>query len=76
MSANIKWPPEQEKFIRQHKFIFTILKLTNDYYTFKGAVDKLSNPVIIEDTIWMTEKIQPSNGELFKLVKGEADVKK
>lgn len=75
-SSSIQWKPDVVKVLNEHKFVYSILKTNNDYYTFKGAVDKSSNPVIIEDTIWLTEKIHPSNAEFFKQLRTENEARK
>jgi len=75
-STSFKWNAETMKFLKDHKFFYTILKTTNEYYTYKGSVDNASNPKIIEDTTWFLEKSTPTNSELFKPLKNEVEVRK
>lgn len=72
-ATNIQWKPAVLKVLNEHKFVYTILKADSAYYTFKGSVDNSSNPKIIEDTIWLSEKLHPGNTELFKQVRTEAE---
>lgn len=47
-----------EKFLKQHIMAYSIEKVTSEYFTFKGYIDKFSGTHIQSDTIWMGERIR------------------
>ena len=76
VSGNAKTTDEMQAFLKKHKFIYEILKVTNEYYVFKGYVDKTTNIPILTDTIWLNEKTHIANNELFKQVRNTSELKK
>ncbi len=74
ISTSEKISADQRELQSKHNFIFSITEVGKDYYTFKGSIDRSTNPVVLEDTMWFSEKLHPSNSELFKLLKSEKDI--
>ena len=62
--------------MKKHKLLFTINKLTDDYYIYTGYLDKTSNLPISTDTMWMHEKVNIVSNELFKQVPSNQVFKK
>lgn len=75
-STSQKWSPEVRKLTAEHKFVYSIKKMTTDYYTYQGTLDKASNLKLQDDTIWLSEKIGYTNTELFKRLRNENEVRK
>ncbi len=72
ISGNLPMPDENLKFLKKHTLLYEIGKITNDYYLFKGYVDKTSNIPIQVDTMWLNEKFNRVSNELFKSVANTA----
>ena len=66
ISGNRSMPEENLKFIKKHKLVYEIGRITKEYYLFKGYVDKVSDIPIQTDTMWLTEKANRVSNELFK----------
>jgi hypothetical protein len=49
-------PKQAQELLTKHKVLVQILKVTDDYYTFQSTLDKASNPVIIQDTLWIKQR--------------------
>ena len=47
-------------FFKTHCLIFEIYDITNDYYAFRTHYDKISKPIVLRDTVWFKEKLNPS----------------
>ena len=47
--------------IRKHKVVVQIMDVTEDYYVFKGSLDKASNPTILNDTLWIKQRRDSRN---------------
>jgi hypothetical protein len=75
-SSSTKRPPETVKLLKEHTLVYAVLKLAEDYYTFKGSVDNIANQQIIADTIWLKEKTTFTNTELFKRLRNEREAGK
>lgn len=73
-TSNKKISAEEKELNSKHKFVYSITKTGKGFYIFRGTIDKVNNQVILEDTMWMNEKTQPQNSELFKLIKSERDI--
>lgn len=76
MDMNGKMEQQTREMMKKHKLIFTINTVTNDYYVFTGYVDKTTNPPIVNDTMWMHEKVNVANNELFKPIPAHLATKK
>ena len=59
---------ETFKILKKHKLAYEITKVTNDYYLYKGYLDNSSNNLIQSDTMWLTEKVNITNNELFRQI--------
>lgn len=46
------------KFLKKHILAYKVEEHTDEYYTVKGYIDKLSGTLIQSDTIWLVEKIR------------------
>ena len=64
------------KFLKKHKLTYEIINITTEYYVFKGYVDKTSNLPIQVDTMWLTEKTNPANNEIYRQVANNQALKK
>jgi len=49
-------PKQTQELLKNHKFLFQILSVTDDYYTFQSTLDKTSNPVVLKDTLWIRQR--------------------
>ena len=76
ISGNRAMPEENLKFLKKHKLVYEIGRITKDYYLFKGYVDKVSDIPIQTDTMWLNEKITRVNNELFKPIANSSVLKK
>ncbi|MCW3092121.1 MAG: hypothetical protein JWP81_3190 [Ferruginibacter sp.] len=76
ISGDTKMSDEHLKFFKKHKLIYEIERITSAYYTFKGYVDKVSDTPLQSDTMWLNEKVNRVNNELFKPVENSAVLKK
>lgn len=76
ISGNRPIPEENLKFIKKHKLVYEIGRITKDYYLFKGYVDKVSDLPIQTDTMWLNEKINRVSNEVFKPVANNSILKK
>jgi len=74
--GNAQLDDVQKKFLKQHKLVFHINTVTNEYYTFTGYVDKSSNQPITNDTIWFSPKVNLVNNKLFTKVNDPAILKR
>jgi len=50
------------KFLSKHIVVTEILQVTEDYMTFRTALDKITNPVVLNDTLWIKQR-QSANGK-------------
>ena len=46
-------PAAEQKALNKHIIVTEILQVTNDYLTFRSAFDKVTNPTVINDTMWI-----------------------
>lgn len=76
VDMNGKLEQQARELMKKHKLVFSINNVTNDYYVFTGYLDKTTNPPIINDTMWMHEKVNIPNNELFKQVPVNVALKK
>ncbi len=74
ISGNAKMSDEL-KFLSNHKLVFVIQSVTENYYSFKGYADKIANMPIQDDTIWLHKKLNADDNRLFEKVSSK-DVKK
>jgi hypothetical protein len=74
--GNAKLPVETLQFLKSHDLVYEIINITENYYTFKGYVDKTSNPAFLTDTMWFSEKLNYTSNELFKKLPNAAILKK
>jgi hypothetical protein len=49
-------PKQTQELLKKHKFLCQILRITDDYYIFQSTLDKASNPVILQDTLWIKQR--------------------
>ena len=68
VDMNGKLEQQTRDLIKKHKLVFAINRLTDDYYTYTGYLDKTSNAPLVTDTIWLHEKVNIVSNELFKRV--------
>ena len=68
VDLNGKSEQQSRDAMKKHKLVFTIDKLTDDYYTYAVFLDRTSNLPFATDTMWRHEKVNIVNNELFKQI--------
>ncbi len=76
VATNTKMSDETVTALRKHKFVYKILTVTNDYYTFNGYFDKSTNNPIQQDTMWLTEKVNIPDNNVFKPIPNPIKLKR
>ncbi|MEO5592948.1 MAG: hypothetical protein ABIR15_17720 [Chitinophagaceae bacterium] len=76
ISGNVKINAEVAVFLKKHVLAIEMLKLTNEYYTFKSYVDKVSTVPILSDTMWLNQKVVVSHSNLIRRIPNSAVLKK
>ncbi len=74
ISTSGKLTAEQRELQSKHDLVISITGGGKDYYTFQGSFDNSKNPVVMYDTMWLSEKMHPSNSPLFQVLKSERDI--
>jgi hypothetical protein len=46
----------EQKFLAKHIVVTEILHVTEDFMTFRTAFDKVTNPTILSDTLWIKQR--------------------
>lgn len=54
-------PAAEQKFLNKHLLITEILQVTENYMTFRTAFDKVTNPTVLNDTLWIKQRQSPTN---------------
>jgi hypothetical protein len=49
-------PKQTQELLKKHRFLYTIINVTDDYYVFQSTLDKASNPVVLKDTLWIKQR--------------------
>ena len=49
-------PEAEQKFLSKHVVITEILQVHEDYLTFRSAIDKLTSPTVLNDTLWIKQR--------------------
>jgi hypothetical protein len=49
-------PAPELKFLSKHIVVTEILHVTEDYLTFRTAFDKVTNPTVLSDTLWIKQR--------------------
>jgi hypothetical protein len=75
-STSVKLSPEAKKMAAEHKLVYTIKKITAEYYTYQSTIDKPSNLKLSEDTMWLSEKTGMTDNTLFKQVRNVNEIRK
>jgi|GEM_PF-1205180 hypothetical protein len=44
------------KFMEKHIVVIEILQVTEDYLTFRSAFDKITNKIVLADTLWIKQR--------------------
>jgi hypothetical protein len=55
-------PAAEQKFLSKHIVVTEILKVSEDYLTFRSAFDKVTNPTVLSDTLWIKQR-QAARGQ-------------
>ena len=76
VSGNAEMSDDAEKFNKKHKVLFEVNKITKDYYTFTGYIDKTSNQPILKDTMWLNIKNNVGSNLLFQPIKSPTEIKR
>lgn len=76
ISGSEKMPDETAKFFKKHKLVYEMFAVTNNYYVYKGYIDKVSNLPISTDTVWFKEKATVVNNTTYiQVTLAEAKIK-
>jgi hypothetical protein len=51
----------EQKLLSKHIIVVEILHVTEDYMTFRTAFDKISNPTVLNDTLWIKQRQSATN---------------
>lgn len=54
-------PAAEQKLLSKHIIITEIQHVTEDYITFLSHLDKLSNPPVLNDTMWIKQRVSDKN---------------
>jgi hypothetical protein len=57
-------PAAEQKLLSKHIIVVEILHVTEDYMTFRTALDKATNPTVLSDTLWIKQR-QSSKGKMI-----------
>jgi hypothetical protein len=49
-------PAAEQKFLNKHLIVTEILHVTENYMTFRTSFDKLTNPTVLSDTLWIKQR--------------------
>lgn len=60
IATNVALNKKTARFLKAHSIAYKIETITDDYFTFKGYIDRLSGEMIQSDTLWFTERIASS----------------
>lgn len=58
-------PPAEQKFLTKHIIVTEITKVNEDYMTFRTAFDKLTNPTVLSDTLWIKQRQAPKGQPVY-----------
>jgi hypothetical protein len=76
VSGNAKINDEVVEFNKKHTLLFEVNKITKEYYTFTGYIDKISNQPILKDSMWLNMKANVASNLLFQSVKSPTELKR
>ncbi len=51
----------EQKMFRKHLIVIEILHVTEDFMTFRTAFDKVTNPTVSNDTLWIKQRQSSTN---------------
>lgn len=57
------------EFLKNHVVVVRVNKVTENYFTFSGYLDKISDQVILADTMWLTERKNVGSNAPFQIIK-------
>ena len=66
ISSSGKSALEIPGFLKKHTLVYQVVNVTNDYYVYKGYVDRITKHAIQTDTMWVKEKTYITNNLAFK----------
>jgi hypothetical protein len=49
-------PAAEQKFLAKHIVVTEILQVHEDYMTFRSGIDKVTNPTVLSDTLWIKQR--------------------
>ncbi len=75
VDMNGKNEEQTRKLMKKHKLVFTINKLTDDYYTYSGYLDKPNSVLLSADTMWLHEKVNITDNHLIEIIHGTEENK-
>jgi hypothetical protein len=59
---------ETVAYLNKHNIVIQITNVTNEYYIYNSYIDKASNLPLQTDTIWLSEKTNVTNNEVYKRI--------
>jgi hypothetical protein len=51
----------EQKLLNKHLVVVEILQVTDDYMTFRASMDKITNPTVLNDTLWIKQRQSSTN---------------
>jgi hypothetical protein len=54
-------PAAELKILNKHVIVVEVLHVTEDYMTFRTAFDKVTNPTVLNDTLWIKQRQSAKN---------------
>jgi hypothetical protein len=51
----------EQKMLNKHLVVVEILQVTDDYMTFRASFDKITNPTVLNDTLWIKQRQSSTN---------------
>jgi len=57
------------EFLKNHVVVVKVNKVTENYFTFSGYLDKISENMVLADTMWLTEKKNLVSNAAFQVIK-------
>jgi hypothetical protein len=65
ITGNTKMTFQQRQALQKHVFVYKIMDIGKDYYTFTLYMDKMTDLPLADDTMWFNAQAHPNNRLLF-----------
>ena len=54
-------PATEQKLLNKHIVVTVIQQVTENYVTLRSSLDKVSNPAVLNDTMWIKQRVSDKN---------------